>query len=658
MIRRTITGVIALSLIAPSCSVTNRRVRQFSEQQKTASIVLPEERQVEFREVKDTYKPADTLLIVDIDGHESLIMNAVRDEDGEMVATDVIRAAVVTARFRNVPERNGKVELEFQIRVPREMLDKEWQLRFCPSMAILGDTLSLEEVHVTGSGYRREQDKGYMRYRRFLSSIVTDSTELIHVGQLERFIERNIPELYHYKKDSSYVSDVEFASAFGVSEREAVDHYTDKILRIINNWKKDNKGRMFRRYVKSPYGEGLRLDTVINADNEFIYNYIQTIETKPKLRKVDIMLSGAIFAQEKMLYDMPQTDPLTFYISSLSAFVSNQERYLSKTIYRQVEENTACYIDFALGKDYVDDTLSNNAGEIGRIKGNLATLVDNKEFDLDSIVVTASASPEGSYATNSLLSERRSKSVTEYFSRYLRHYADSLKKASGTVINLDETYKAEAALQVSDIKFIPRRIPENWEMLDGIVRSDFVMNDGDKQEYFSHADIADPDEREAAMHSDCQYKYYREVLYPKVRTVKFDFHLHRKGMIEESVQTTVLDSVYMDGVQAIRDRDYKTAVTLLRPYGDYNAAVAYCAMGYNASALSILETQERTPEVNYMLAVIYSRLGRDREAVQCYLHACARNPAFVHRGNLDPEISALVKEYALNKEEDEFDYSF
>ena len=39
-----------------------------------------------------------------------IIMNAIRDsETGEMVATDVINASTVVARFRNVAERGGYV---------------------------------------------------------------------------------------------------------------------------------------------------------------------------------------------------------------------------------------------------------------------------------------------------------------------------------------------------------------------------------------------------------------------------------------------------------------------------------------------------------------------------------------------------------------------
>ena len=124
-------------------------------------------------------------------------------------------------------------------------------------------------------------------------------------------------------------------------------------------------------------------------------------------------------------------------------------------------------------------------------------------------------------------------------------------------------------------------------------------------------------------------------------------------MVKDTVHTTVLDSVYMAGVQAIRDMDYEKAVTLLRPYRDFNSAVAFCAMDYNASAMRILESLERTDKVNYLLALLYSRRGDDKEAVECYLKACAANKNYVHRGNLDPEISALISRYGLREQLDQ-----
>ena len=649
---RKILAVVCLGLCIIACG-TQKKVTRIRKESTGVQISLPREKEVQFRDIKSDYRPADTLTVVDMDGHQQLIMNAVRDDEtGEMVATETIEAAMVTARFRNVAERHGKVDIEFQIRVPHDLFDPAWQIRFYPRMVVLEDTLNLDHILITGNQYRREQDKGYMRYRRFMESIVTDSTEFIHIGQFELFIERNIPALYMFKQDSSYVTDEQFESCFGVDEEQAIEHYTNKFRRWFNNWKKDNVEVMYRRYIKSPIvTDHLKLDTVIQALNgDFIYNYIQTIQTRPKLRKVEVFLSGDIYEQERHLYSIPQAEPLTFYISSLSSFVDNTERYLSRILSRTVEENTACYIEFKAGSDAVIDTMGNNDSEIGRIKGNLASLVRNTEFDLDSIVVVASASPEGTYSFNRNLSSRRGAGVSRYFESYVRRYVDSLKREEGFRFNLDEEYNGGGTLEASDIRFISHSEPENWRMLDALVRNDVVMDDGDKEEYFSHEGM-EPDAREAAMRSDRQYKYYREVLYPKVRIVKFAFHLHRKGMIQDTVLTTVLDTAYMNGVQAIRDRDYEKAITLLRPYNDYNTAIAYCSMDYNASAMAVLEKIERTAPVNYMLAVLHSRKGEDREAVECYLRSCQQDPSYVFRGNLDPEISALIKQYGLNKEE-------
>ena len=66
----------------------------------------------------------------------------------------------------------------------------------------------------------------------------------------------------------------------------------------------------------------------------------------------------------------------------------------------------------------------------------------------------------------------------------------------------------------------------------------------------------------------------------------------------------------------------------------------------------ILENLEKTPQVNYLLAILYSRNGQEQKAVQCYMDACRQEPSYVHRGNLDPEISALIKLYGLNKQEE------
>ena len=652
-------AILIALLCAQSCAGPSK-IQRIQTEQMQASIGLVEEAGIKKMELLEIPRP-DTLVVHDDDGREFIIMKAVKDENGEMVATDVINAAVVEARFRNVAERHGKVDIEFQIRVPKDMQDEAWQLRFYPQMHILGDTLNLEQVIITGAKYRKAQLRGYQQYEKYLASIVTDSTRFINMRLLELFIQRNIPDLYAFKSDSTEVEDAHFnaildtkvassfASQYGVTGRDAIEHYTNTISKRLNARRWEQREKMYRRYVKAPIvHEGLRLDTVITAANgDFIYNYVQTIHTRPKLRKVDVVLSGDIYEQDKRLYEIPATEPLTYYISSLSAFVDGADRYKKQIISRRVEANTACYIDFEQGSDVILEDLSNNRFEMGRIKQNLGSLIENKDFDLDSIVVTASCSPEGSVAHNTKLSQRRSESVSRYFSQFIRAYRDSLREEMLEHIYFDGADDPRETQ--TEIKFISRSNAENWRMLDVLVAdSDSLLAD-QKRDYTDICRIEDLDARENELSKQTYYRFMREILYPRLRTVKFDFHLHRKGMVKDTLQTTVLDEEYMAGVQAIRNRDYETAIQILRPYKDYNAAVAFCAMDYNASALDILEALPETDQVHYLLAVIYSRQGREEEAVEHYLKACKMTPSYIHRGNLDPEISELIKRYNLTK---------
>lgn len=653
----TVITLAAAALLLFSCGVS-RKAQSLARGGVSATLKLRDEEPLlpEMEALRSHRR--DTIRVTGLNGEEMFLMNAVQDEDGEMVAHDVIDAAVVTARFRNVAERHGKVDLEFQIIVPEAMQESKWQLRFFPDMYVLGDSIRLEPVVITGRDYRKAQLKGYQQYERFLASIVSDTTRFINVWQLELFLQRNIPEVYAFRSDSTEVSDEQFASVYGITEQQAVDHYTNKIAKRWNNRKKSLRDRMYRKYIKVPIvTEGIRLDTVIrDVNGDFIYNYVQTISTRPKLRKVDIVLSGEVWESDRKVYLMSRSEPLTFYISSLSSFVEGKERYLTRIIERRAQANTACYVDFASGSSEVDISLSNNRDEIGRIRGNLAQLIEDTVYDLDSIVVTASASPEGSARANRSLAQRRSESVCRFFEGYIRHYRDSLDREAGFSIGEDGEVVHE--VHRPDIRFIARNGGENWTMLDALIRKDSTVTDTQKEEYASlRASAVDVDALEEGLRRQPYYRYLREQVYPRLRTVRFDFHLHRKGMVKDTVHTTELDTTYMLGVQAIRDRDYERAITYLRTYADYNTAVAYCALDYNASALSILETLEPTAEVLYMRAVVYTRLGRVQEAVQCYVNSCELNPAYVHRGNLDPEIAALIKTYDLNRQNDsDYDY--
>ena len=656
MKRQTFIFIIVLAvLLLGLFSCGTSKIQNVQTKQLSAYLALSRNELAEERKVISSGN-RDTLLIKDDDGTEYILMKAIRDDEtGEMVANEVIDAAVITAKFRNVAERHGRVDLRFEVIVPQEMIDTKWQLVFNPDMYILEDSIRLEPVIITGADFRKQQLRGYELYDKYLHSIITDSTAFVDWRNVHVWIERNLPDLYKYRNDTSFVDVEKFHSRFGPTEADAIRHYTFMQKKRYHEKLWYERGKKFNELVKVPIRkDGVKLDTVLrDIDGNFVFQYTQSIKTRPKLRKVDVILSGDIYEQDKHLYSMPRSEPLTFYISSLSSFVDNTERYLTKVLERRAAANTACYVDFAQGKSDINMSLGHNEEEMGRIRGNIVELLENNTFDLDSIVIAASASPEGSIKANGLLAEKRASSVAGYFQAFIKHYRDSVRRNSFFLEYDGEGKEKVVRTEVPTIGFSSHSNGENWPFLTVLVDEDTVMTADQKFNFMKKLEISNVDERERAMQGESYYRYMRENLYPRLRTVKFDFYLHRKGMVKDTVHTTVLDSAYMQGVQYLREREYEKALTLLREYRDYNTAIAYVSLDYNASAMAILQDLPKTPQVNYMLALLYARNNDDQKAVQHYLDACKQERSYVFRGNLDPEIYVLIQRYGLNKEDED-----
>ena len=645
-------SILLLGLFLTACS-SSYKVHKIRAKGTKATLRLPGEKALPEPLLPEGSPSSDTLTVKDEAGNEYLIMRAVRDEEsGEMVASEQLQAAVVTARFRNVAERGGWIDLAFQIRVSDSLQDSRWQLRFFPEMRLLGDTLQLDPVLITGKGFRKAQLRGYQQYERFLRSIARDSAHFVDEYQLEVFLERNLPQIYGFKSDTSRVSDEAFASAFGVTGRQALAHYTNQWLIRANARKVGRKRQMLEKYIRHPIvQEGIRLDTVLRGENgDFIYNYTQTLHTRPRLRKVEVVLKGAIHDEKKCLYRIPAAPPLTFYISSLSTFAQPMERYLTKVVERRAQANTVCNLDFASGSSDIVLSLGRNEAELGRIRSILASLLENEIFDLDSVVVRASCSPEGRFSLNAALSQRRSERVCKHFRQFILHYSDSLRRYRG--FSVDEEGRITHAAQAPRIVFRSHSIPEDWDGLSEAIAADTVLREAEKNRFSALCALSDPDERERAMRGESFYPYIKKSLYPRLRSVRFQFHLHRKGMVKDTVHTTVPDTVYREGVRALMDHDYERAFSLLKDYEDYNAGVAALALNRNVSARMILEKLPATSRIDYMLAILNAREGKAEAAVQHYLDACRKDPSLVHRGNLDPEISELVRRYDLKVAEE------
>ena len=549
-----------------------------------------------------------------------ILMNAIRDsETGEMVATDVISASRVTARFHNVPERSGYVTIGFDVNVPSALTRSAWKLEICPEMVLQEDTLSLETLCITGQAYRDAQLRGYERYRRFLESIVNDPDHFVRVRQLEIFLERYFPETYAMKTDSSFVSDPQAENLFGVTQRDALMHYRMKWKESSNQRRGNRREKMYSRYIKDPIlAEGIRLDTVVRAGDGLVYRYSHRFRSRPGLRKAVVYVGGYLYEKGTRILAVPRSDDMTYYISSLSTLADTGPKYKMVVLERVVYDNTKALLDFAQGSSRIDTSLLDNASELQRVERCINDVASRKEFVLDSLVISASCSPEGRYQYNARLAQARSMAVCGHVASLV---PDEWKE-----------------------KLKVRSVPENWEQFRLLVSCDSLLGKSASSRLMTMtADLSRPDELEMKLAAMPQYRYLREKVYPKLRSVKFDFYLHRAGMIKDTVHTTQLDTVYMSGVEALKSLDYRHAVSLLRPYRDYNSALALMSAEYNHSALDVLQSlDDSEPKVCYLMAMVLMRLGRKPEAGSYFVKALQADPSLRHRANLDPEMSSFA----------------
>lgn len=567
--------------------------------------------------------------VEDLQGNR-IIMNAVKDEEtGEMVAQEHLNEIVVQARFSHVAERNGLVDLVFELAVPEELQQRMWQVRLYPKYAFLGDTLRGDEIHITGEKFRKVQQWEYRMYGNYINRIVPDSiAETLYAQnrQLRNFIARN-----------------------GYNEH-AGKHYRNVLLESMNRNKNTAKEKIYGRFVVDPFPEGgVRLDSVVSGGNGVIrYFYVQTITARAGLRKVDMVLEGSVHTNGRKLCSLEATQPLTFYISSISTLADDTERYLKKVIYRDMHFDASYNIEFSKGAWNVDPDLGDNAPVLDNMKRNLVEIIENEGFVMDSVLIAAACSPEGKYTLNEKLSKKRGEEIKRYLLECMDYFRDSV---SGNVWEIKEAVgevgdgRDFQGKEIEDGMIKVTGLSEDWDRLYGLIDADTVLRDSFLIDRCRT--VGDPDVRERVLLQGKDAEYIRNVLYPKLRMVKFSFKLHRKGMIKDTVHTTELDTLYMRGVEALKNRDYKLAVTLLRPYGCYNTAVAYICMGYDNSALEILQGLPRNARRDYMLAVVYGRLGDEKKAVEYFLNSVEQDGAMQHRGNLDPEISALIKKYGI-----------
>ena len=126
----------------------------------------------------DTTAASGPITFTTEDGRELRLVPAAYDDrlQESVMNLRIEQVTISVNNIRNVAERNGKIDLEFSVTLPRELLDDQWRVELEPVLCTRQDTFSLHRLLFTGERFRRLQRQDMARYDRYLHSIVDSAT--------------------------------------------------------------------------------------------------------------------------------------------------------------------------------------------------------------------------------------------------------------------------------------------------------------------------------------------------------------------------------------------------------------------------------------------------------------------------------------------------
>lgn len=529
------------------CSVTGRLQRR----QTTASLsqltrAERQERQQDSRpQVVKLQRDSNSFCLAPVDTLS----------DGERVMALQIEQVTVVSRMRSVPERNGRVMLDFIITLPKLLLGKSRSVVITPILHKPDESVPLEDLVIRGGRFSLLQERDYWQYGKYRRVYAPDSVEA---------------------------------------------------------------ERMFNRLVKFPYPEDARLDSVVERRGMMEYYYSQEVPTDEISKRMTVTLQGKVVGIDDSAYTLPSSDTLSYVVSSMLSFVDTLPRYRIRIIDKYVTVTDRSYIQFMVGRTDVKEDLGENRAQLDKIETLMRRILEQQEFYVNTITLTAASSPDGRTALNDAIAEGRARALKRYLACRFGRQID-------TLLTL-------------------RWVGEDWNTLIELIRGRTEVKHRDEILALIAAE-KNPDRREAKLrrHYPEDFAWIKANLYPYLRAVNFRYDLRRVGMVKDTVHTTELDTAYARGVELLQKRKYAEALYILNEYNDRNTVVAHLSMGHDERALELLDAMPKDAVTEYLRAIACSRLGRKEEGREHFLQACRLDPRMEYRANLDPEITELLK---------------
>lgn len=325
----------------------------------------------------------------------------------------------------SLAEKNGMVDVKFQINVPKDFVCKKHQYIFTPVLTDYNNIMPLTSVVIDGKSYAKMAAKQ---------------------GHSKRMKEKL---------------------------KSAPDMSNAMTLMASKN------PRMINYEVIVPYQPWMQ-----NADLVTVQRF--------NSKKSTVLVAEDIYGKGVMVTP-PPVKPV---VNSKST-----EKVITKM-------EGKVNINFLINSSAIDMNLDSNIRELYNLKKIITNAMDNKNNVIDSIVIIASSSPDGSYEFNKKLAAARAQSVKQYLVKEI-----GMKEKT---VDMIKTHY----------------IAENWDGMAKLVEASNVQN---KPEILKVIEIPDLAKRERAMMALPQYGYIKKNILPQLRYVKYQIFYH-----ETSIKTIVV----------------------------------------------------------------------------------------------------------------------
>lgn len=316
---KNIIIILICSVLLLSCA---QRKMIDTAKQTTVELYLPSDVEQSF----SALQPADTLAaFTDKEGvRHSIGRNRIDEKTGEQLLTVGLQEVKVTARFKNVAERNGRVHLEFLLNIPSELQNDNWELYLVP---VVTTNSRLPGITLSGDNFISKQNRQYEYYNSLTKVILPeDDDRFTDREKFEKYLARHNREVMRSAK-LDYRKTIRrniFSLQTKADTAFFVDNFMNKKLVGRNEYFKRVLDENFHRIVTLARRSHLCASLKANPGGSTPYTYSADIQATELTNRININLYAEIRTLNGDIYPVKASDSLTFVVSTLRSFAKER----------------------------------------------------------------------------------------------------------------------------------------------------------------------------------------------------------------------------------------------------------------------------------------------------------------------------------------------